>query len=62
MTSMSYCMYENTLAELSQVWDSVDDWDPDDTRKYETRARKQLAEMILDMQSWAEEVLEEEDD
>lgn len=61
MVSMSYCMYENTVAELGQVFEALEDWDPNEKNGYEKRARKQLAYLVSGMQEWAEQVLDEEE-
>jgi hypothetical protein len=58
MPSMSYCRHENTLADLAQVQEMWDDFDPADGNEYELRSRKALAKLILEMQDAASEYLD----
>jgi hypothetical protein len=48
MPSMSYCMFENTQSELSQVIDAMDDadiWDDLKLNGYEKRAAANLFDL-----------------
>ena len=45
MTSLSYCMFENTATELNQVvyaMQTADSWEDLDLNEYELRAKERL--------------------
>ena len=44
MSSMSYCRFENTLGDLEDCWDAIDDEDLSGTEK---RARLRLIELCV---------------
>lgn len=39
MANMSYCRFENTLADLKDCWDA---WNDDDLNETEEKAKKRL--------------------
>ena len=48
MTSMSYCMFENTASELNQVVQAMSEaetWEDLDLNEYENRAKETLYEL-----------------
>lgn len=44
--NMSYCRHENTLADLLNVIDEWDDFDPEEASQRELAARKELEKLI----------------
>ncbi len=49
MTSMTYCRHENTAADMAQVWDLWEDFDPDGANDYEKRGRRRIIELVREM-------------
>jgi len=47
MTNMSYCMFENTLADLQQVYDAIVNGDVDESELSNTEKRSKGA--LLDL-------------
>lgn len=48
MSNMSYCRFQNTLADLRDCLDHINDHE-DDMSVYEQKARKELIDVCLDI-------------
>jgi len=55
MANMSYCRFHNTLGDLEDCWEHLDDWDLSEA---ETEARLLLVQLCRDI---AEDYPEDED-
>lgn len=49
MASMSYCRHENTAADLRQVLEMWDEFDPEDENEHELRGRAAIIEYALQL-------------
>jgi hypothetical protein len=49
MPNMSYCRFENTLGDLQDCYDNLDDTGEGELSDSETKARKRLIEMCCDI-------------
>ena len=57
MANMSYCRFENTLRDLRDCYDNMDN---DNLSKSEFYARKQMIEMCANITNQHEDLLDEE--
>lgn len=61
MASMTYCMFENTVLEMEQVtnaMEEVNSWEDMDLNEYEKRAKKHLYDLCvkyIEEYQWLEE-------
>lgn len=65
MSNMSYCRWENTLSDLNDCIDSVDECDRHDEmydNNHEWRAKKRMLEQVMNLRRWAEDELQEMED
>ena len=47
MTNMSYCRFENTLGDLKDCWDNINDIE--DASEYEIKARYDLVKLCIEI-------------
>jgi len=57
MANMSYCRFENTLRDLRDCYDNMDN---DNLSKLEFYARKQMVEMCINIANQHEDIIDQE--